>query len=74
MRFSEFFATATSRTEVVVTFLAMLELIRMKQLKITQAEPFSEIEIVFAPRAVSAEAEAAAEMPANTPPAAPDSG
>ncbi len=64
LRFSELFETATSRTEVVVTFLAMLELIRMKQLKITQSEPFSEIEITFAPRAVSADAEAAAEAEA----------
>ena len=31
--------------EVVVTFLALLELIRMKQLRIEQPEPFAEIEI-----------------------------
>jgi segregation and condensation protein A len=43
IRFSELFAGSTSRTEVVVTFLAMLELIRLKQLAINQAEPFSEI-------------------------------
>jgi segregation and condensation protein A len=49
VRFSELFSQATSRTEVVVTFLAMLELIRLKQLVITQAEPFSEIEINRAP-------------------------
>lgn len=67
MRFSELFASATSRTEVVVTFLAMLELIRMKQLRITQAEPFSEIEIVFAPRAVSADAQAAEDAAAHHP-------
>ncbi|XHR27932.1 MAG: segregation and condensation protein A [Chthoniobacteraceae bacterium] len=34
-----------SRTEVVVTFLAILELIRLKQLAIRQDEPFAEIEI-----------------------------
>lgn len=49
MKFSELFETATSRTEVVVTFLAMLELIRLKVLAITQPEPFSEIEIRQAP-------------------------
>ena len=45
MRFSDLFAQTTSRTEVVVTFLALLELIRMKQLRIEQSEPFAEIEI-----------------------------
>jgi segregation and condensation protein A len=45
VRFSELFAEATSRTEVVVTFLAVLELIRLKQLVCTQPEPFAEIEI-----------------------------
>ena len=49
MRFSELFAETTSRTEVVVTFLALLELIRMKQLRILQPEPFAEIEISVAP-------------------------
>jgi len=45
LRFSELFAEATSRIEVVVTFLALLELIRMKQLRIEQTEAFAEIEI-----------------------------
>ena len=49
VKFSELFAEATSRTEVVVTFLAMLELIRLKQIVIAQAEEFSEIEISQAP-------------------------
>lgn len=43
--FSQLFASAASRTEIVVTFLALLELIRLKQLRITQEEPFAEIEI-----------------------------
>ena len=43
--FSELFAQAASRSEVVCTFLAMLELIRLKQLVCTQAEPFAEIEV-----------------------------
>lgn len=49
LRFSELFASATSRSEVVVTFLALLELIRLKQLAVSQPEPFSEIEITAAP-------------------------
>jgi len=49
MKFSELFESATSRTEVVVTFLAMLELIRLKVLAVQQAEAFAEIEIRQAP-------------------------
>jgi segregation and condensation protein A len=45
LRFSELFESAASRTEVVVTFLALLELIRLKQLRIEQSEAFAEIEI-----------------------------
>lgn len=45
LKFSELFANSTSRTEVVVTFLALLELIRLKQIIVTQPEPFSEIQI-----------------------------
>src|ERR1043166_5583761 len=45
LKFSELFASATSRSEVVVTFLALLELIRLKQIVATQAEAFGEIEI-----------------------------
>jgi segregation and condensation protein A len=54
MRFSELFAESTSRSEVVVTFLALLELIRMKQLRILQPEPFAEIEISVAPPSIEA--------------------
>ena len=43
--FSELFEGMTSRTEVVVTFLALLELIRLKQLTAMQPEPFGEIAI-----------------------------
>ncbi|MSR42896.1 MAG: chromosome segregation protein ScpA [Pedosphaera sp.] len=49
VKFSDLFAAATSRGEVVVTFLAMLELIRLGQLVIEQPEPFAEIEIRPAP-------------------------
>src|SRR5882672_1342912 len=50
LNFSALFAGATSRSEVVVTFLALLELIRLKQLVATQGEHFGEIEIVRAQR------------------------
>ena len=43
--FSDLFAFAASRTEIVVTFLALLELIRMKQIRVAQEGPFAEIEI-----------------------------
>jgi len=46
--FREVFFQAKSRTEIVVTFLALLELIRLKRLRVTQDEPFSEIHIVKA--------------------------
>jgi segregation and condensation protein A len=45
VRFSELFEDATSRSEVVCTFLALLELIRLKQLACVQPEAFAEIEI-----------------------------
>jgi segregation and condensation protein A len=45
VRFSELFEDATSRSEVVCTFLALLELIRLKQLICAQSSDFGEIEI-----------------------------
>ncbi len=73
MKFSELFETAANRAEVVCTFLALLELIRLKQLVCAQPEPFAEIEISRAVPAVSpAEIEPAAaptEAPAAIAPA-----
>ncbi len=43
IKFEEMFPDHASRTEIVVTFLAMLELIRMKQLRVRQDAHFSEI-------------------------------
>ena len=43
--FAELFAEAAGRNEVVATFLAMLELIRLRQIKITQGDAFGEIMI-----------------------------
>ncbi len=49
VKFSDLFTGATSRSEVVCTFLALLELIRMRQLVCAQPEDFGEIEITKAP-------------------------
>jgi len=48
LRFSDLFGDAVSRVEVVVTFLALLELIRLRQLRALQKNMFEEIEIVAA--------------------------
>jgi segregation and condensation protein A len=45
LRFSELFAAMASRVEIVVTFLALLELVRLRQIRATQPNPFDEIEI-----------------------------
>lgn len=66
MRFSELFEEAMSRSEVVCTFLALLELIRLKQLVCGQSSDFGEIEI----RKRAADAPDAP-APGPEPPAAP---
>lgn len=43
--FSELFPVGSSRKTLVVTFLAMLELIRLKQVRVSQSENFGEIHI-----------------------------
>lgn len=43
--FQQLFARATSRLEIVVSFLAMLELIKQKQIEVRQENLFGEIEI-----------------------------
>jgi len=45
VRFSDLFGEIVSRVEIVVTFLALLELIRLKQVRAIQGNPFDEIEI-----------------------------
>jgi segregation and condensation protein A len=52
VRFVELFENAANRAEVICTFLALLELIRLKQLVCAQPEPFAEIEIRRAQTAV----------------------
>jgi segregation and condensation protein A len=49
VKFTDLFASASNRSEVVCTFLALLELIRLRQLICTQPEDFGEIEITKAP-------------------------
>lgn len=48
VRFSDLFGEIVSRIEVVVTFLALLELIRLKQVRAIQKSLFEEIEIASA--------------------------
>jgi segregation and condensation protein A len=70
LRFSDLFEGVTSRSEVVATFLALLELIRLKQLTAVQREHFAEIEIGRAPIAAAAPPEtpaAGAPAPADVP-------
>ena len=50
LKFSELFVRMASRVEIVVTFLALLELIRLRQVQATQADPFAEIELTAAPK------------------------
>jgi segregation and condensation protein A len=45
IKFSELFARMASRIEIVVTFLALLELIRLKQVRAIQPNEFDEIEL-----------------------------
>jgi segregation and condensation protein A len=48
LRFSDLFGAIASRIEVVVTFLALLELIRLRQVRALQKTVFDEIEIAAA--------------------------
>ena len=67
VKFSELFTEVANRTEVVVTFLALLELIRLKQLLVVQDDAFGDIELVRATPPIAPQSpEAAAEQPANT--------
>lgn len=48
VKFSSLFYQTSTRGEIVVTFLAVLELIRLKQLRFEQSEVFGEIDIMQA--------------------------
>jgi len=67
--FEEFFVAGASRTEIVVTFLAVLELIRLKQIGVMQDGPFGAIELIKleTPPAIYLSAEAADEREAASP-------
>jgi segregation and condensation protein A len=73
IKFSDLFKGVTTRTEVVVTFLALLELIRLKQLVAVQPAPFAEIEITRAPEPVLAGDQPAPNPPEPAPDAASES-
>ena len=60
--FEELFTEGATRTEIVVTFLAVLELIRLRQIDVVQESVFAPIELVKAPVAVSAVEEVAEEI------------
>ena len=67
LRFSELFEGVTSRSEVVVTFLALLELIRLKQITAMQREPFGEIEVCRVTPALAEPAPVASAEPSPQP-------
>ena len=54
VNFTELFAEAASRVEMVVTFLALLELVRLKLLRVEQPGPFEEVVIFQQETPVSA--------------------
>lgn len=51
VRFGDLFGSVTSRLEVVATFLALLELIRLGQIRAVQNEEFGEILLIRLPAA-----------------------
>jgi len=72
LRFAELFESAANRSEVICTFLALLELIRLRQLVCSQPEPFGEIEIRAAVAAgVPPAVEGGILPPGNAPPSGP---
>lgn len=71
VKFSELFESATSRYEVVCTFLAVLELTRLKQITCMQSEPFGEIEIVKAAPGAAQETQTSTESTPVEPPPNP---
>jgi segregation and condensation protein A len=69
LRFSELFDEVTSRSEVVVTFLALLELVRLRHLAVVQEGVFGDIQILRAPEEALSPAPES-DTPASEPPAA----
>ena len=52
MLFTELFSAAKTKFEIITIFLAILELIKIREIIIVQAEPFGEIEIMKNPETV----------------------
>lgn len=48
IRFSQLFETSSSRDEIITTFLALLEMLKLQEVKIFQSQVFDDIEIVKA--------------------------
>ena len=46
MNFTDLFKKCKNRLELIATFLALLELIRLKEVSVRQRQMFSEIEVV----------------------------
>ncbi|MDW7710768.1 MAG: segregation/condensation protein A [Deferrisomatales bacterium] len=49
LRFEDLFPPRPSRSRVVATFLALLELVRLRALRVVQAAPFAEIRVYAVP-------------------------
>ncbi len=52
--FSQLFERAKSKVEIIVTFLAVLELIRLKEIIVRQRHPFDEVQIMRRPEHIQA--------------------
>lgn len=46
MYLTDFFASSRNKSEVIVTFMAVLELIRLKEIKVVQKRLFADIEVI----------------------------
>ena len=57
VKFSELFGSKTSRNELICTFLALLELIRLRQVSASQSDPFGDIVISASQESVESEDE-----------------
>ena len=55
--FSKLFEKVKSKTEIIATFLALLELIRLKEIVVRQSQSFAEIQIMRHPEHMKAKSE-----------------
>ncbi len=70
--FRDLFPEEAGRTEIVVTFLALLELIRLHQITAVQEETFGEIQLVKAAPVYETPSPSGEEGTQDTPPPSPD--